>query len=183
MENNDISELQMIHDNSRVTSPAVQLEPVSSQGKEGSQLALPAILSYLLLDFRYTENTSELEVFDDSTSRAVQVEQVSSQGKDDGLPLSAIPSYLHLDFRIMENRDTSELGANDELLGMISGHFENQSRTRRRETAELPQLLVREDDEDDEDDELPEHRFVVQEGSGKITLFVGDNIFRRRYVR
>ena len=95
MENNDISELQMIHDNSRVTSPAVQLEPVSSQGKEGSQLALPAILSYLLLDFRYTENTSELEVFDDSTSAstAVQVEQVSSQGKDDGLPLSAIPSY------------------------------------------------------------------------------------------
>ena len=83
----------------------------------------------------------------------------------------------------MENRDTSELGANDELLGMISGHFENQSRTWRRETAELPQLLVREDDEDDEDDELPEHRFVVQEGSGKITLFVGDNIFRRRYVR
>ena len=75
---------------------------------------------------------------------------------------------------------------NDELLGMISGTFD-QSRTPRREHSDLPQLIVREDDEDDEDigdiEELPEHRFVVKEDSGKITLFIGDNIFRRRYVR
>ena len=71
---------------------------------------------------------------------------------------------------------------NDELLGMISGTFD-QSRTPRREHSDLPQLIVREDDEDDEDDEdignieeLPEHRFVVKEDSGKITLFIGDNI-------
>ena len=97
MENN-ISELQMIHDNSRVTSAAVRLEPVSSQGKEGSKFALPAILSYLLLDFRYTENTSELKVFDDSRvmSTAVQVEQVSSQGKDDRIPYPCLP-FLHID--------------------------------------------------------------------------------------
>ena len=58
---------------------------------------------------------------------------------------------------------------NDELLGMISGTFD-QSRTPRREHSDLPQLIVR------EDDELPEHRFVVKEDSGKITLFIGDNI-------
>ena len=38
---------------------------------------------------------------------------------------------------------------NDELLGMISGTFD-QSRTPRREHSDLPQLIVREDDEDDE---------------------------------
>ena len=57
---------------------------------------------------------------------------------------------------------------NDELLGMISGTFD-QSRTPRREHSDLPQLIVREDDEDDEDigdiEELPEHRFVVKEDS------------------
>ena len=47
---------------------------------------------------------------------------------------------------------------NDELLGMISGTFD-QSRTPRREHSDLPQLIVR------EDDELPEHRFVVKEDS------------------
>ena len=45
-----------------------------------------------------------------------------------------------------------------------------------------PQVVV-ESLEEEETRELPEHRFVVKEDSEKITLFIGDNIFRRRYVR
>ena len=59
----------------------------------------------------------------------------------------AILSYLLLDLRIPENNDVTELRVNDELLGMISGTFD-QSRTPRREHSDLPQLIVREDDEE-----------------------------------
>ena len=90
-------------------------------------------------------------------------------------------SNLNFNFRIMETDDISELEINEELRGMISGNFESTSDVegrQRQENIELPQLLVEE-----EVRELPEHRFVVKEDSEKITLFIGDYIFRRRYVR
>ena len=64
---------------------------------------------------------------------------------------------------------------------MISSNFESISDVEeRQENIELPQLLV---EEEEEVRELPEHRFGVKEDSEKITLFIGDYIFRRRYVR
>ena len=62
----------------------------------------------------------------------------------------------------MENNEISELEVNDELIGMISGKFENKSSV---ETRDLPRLVenekIREDDEDI--GELPEHRFICDE--------------------
>ena len=79
--------------------------------------------------------------------------------------------------------DISELEINDELRGMLSGNFETSEadvveRQENIDLPQLPQLLVEE-----EVRELPEHRFGVKEDSEKITLFIGDYIFRRRYVR
>ena len=83
----------------------------------------------------------------------------------------------------METDDISELEVDNELIAMISGEFENTS-----DVAERPRRPSREQRsveslEEEETGELPEHRFVVKEDSEKITLFIGDNIFRRRYVR
>ena len=83
----------------------------------------------------------------------------------------------------METDDNSELEMNDELRGMISGNFENTPDVEKgQETRELSRL-VNLDETEKVREELPEHRFVVKEDSGKITLIIGDHIFRRRYVR
>ena len=87
----------------------------------------------------------------------------------------------------METDDISELEVDNELIAMISGEFENTldvaERPRRpSREPQQPQVVV-ESLEEEETRELPEHRFVVKEDSEKITLFIGDNIFRRRYVR
>ena len=94
---------------------------------------------------------------------------------------------LNFNFRIMETDDISELEVDNELIAMISGEFENTldvaERPRRpSREPQQPQVVV-ESLEEEETRELPEHRFVVKEDSEKITLFIGDNIFRRRYVR
>ena len=80
----------------------------------------------------------------------------------------------------MEADDTAELEVNDELIGMISGTFGNTSNVEERQDSR--ELLAHvENLEEEEITELPEHRFVMKEE--KTTLFIGDYIFRRRYVR
>ena len=87
----------------------------------------------------------------------------------------------------METDDISELEVDNELIAMISGEFENTldvaERPRRPSREPQQSQVVVESLEEEETRELPEHRFVVKEDSEKITLFIGDNIFRRRYVR
>jgi len=82
----------------------------------------------------------------------------------------------------METDDISDLEINDELRGLISGNFEDVVERQENIEIELPRL-VEDEEEIEEIRELPLHRFVAKDDSEKITLYIGDNIFRRRYVR
>ena len=65
----------------------------------------------------------------------------------------------------METDDISELEVDNELIVMISGEFENTL-----DVAERPRRPSRE-------------QRSVESLEEEETLFIGDNIFRRRYVR
>ena len=93
--------------------------------------------------------------------------------------------FYHCKFSEIDHCFWLEIEVNDELRGMLSGNFDDTSPVVVEDQEEAPvfENKYTEDAGDQVICNLPEHRFVQKEQSEKISLFIGDYIFRRRYVR
>ena len=88
--------------------------------------------------------------------------------------------FYHCKFSEIDHCFWLEIEVNDELRGMLSGNFDDTSPVVVEDQEDAP---VENKDTEDQAISNPEHRFVQKEESDKISLFIRDYIFRRRYVR